>query len=321
MLNEIQGTKLVIQKDLGITHALEKLVENNKDALISDGKITTAEWNATMDKLAEINEKRKSEGKESIFTGKTDKSKSGWRTSFIVQKEQEIEFTKQEMNEIYLAMGVSFREKTVRPEMPALPQISAPFEVRSEVLSQSGIKIKSAPVSEGNIIPAADKNPPKIDRKHPKKDKNLPDDYTHSLKKPENIYDDQDRIIAVKNLKGEVVREITRNTDGSIIEYHDYEYNENGDLTKDITRKANGAVSEYYECEYNSDGTVNREITRRADGSVKEYYDWEYDSEGRETRSIRRNSNGKVIDYWEMEYDKNGRSKLIMKNADGTLQN
>ena len=312
------GTIKKKKKNTGITHALKNLVESNKDAVISDGKITASEWNAAMDKIAEINQHRKAEGKESIFTGKTDKTKAGWHNSFIVQDKQQIELTKQELDEIYTAMGVSFKTtKKERPEMTKLGEVSHTFNVNALSLCQTGIKI---PEKSGAKIPSQDKNPPKTDKKHPKRDKNIPDDYTHSLKLPENVYDKAGRIIAVKNENGQTVREISRNPDGAVVEYHDYEYNENGELVKDITRKSNGTISEYYECEYNEAGNVIREITRNPDGSVKEYYDWLYDKEGRETQSIRRNSNGKVIDYWEITYDKNGKSTLTIRNADGSIQ-
>ena len=75
--------KIIIEKNKGITHALKKLIEKMPNSIISDGKITLSEWNATMDKLIELNEKRKSEGKESIFTGGTDKTRNGWHNSFL----------------------------------------------------------------------------------------------------------------------------------------------------------------------------------------------------------------------------------------------
>ena len=99
--------KIKIEKGLGITHALKKLIEDIPNSIISDGKISSTEWNVTLDKLIEINEKRKSEGKESIFTGGTDKTKAGWKNSFIVQTDQEIIFTKDEIEELFETMGVT----------------------------------------------------------------------------------------------------------------------------------------------------------------------------------------------------------------------
>ena len=110
--------KLIIEKNKGITHALKKLIKKMPNSIISDGKITLSEWNATMDKLVEINEKRKQAGKESIFTGGVDKTKKGWRNSFIVHSKQEITFTEEEINELFAAMGVTISETQLKPESP-----------------------------------------------------------------------------------------------------------------------------------------------------------------------------------------------------------
>ena len=103
--------RIKIEQGLGITHALKKLVEETPDAIISDNNFTVKEWNDTMDKLVEINQQRIANGQESIFEGNTDKTKDGWKNSFVVKTGQEIEFSKEEMDQLYDAMGVSFRKK------------------------------------------------------------------------------------------------------------------------------------------------------------------------------------------------------------------
>ena len=104
------GHTIKIERKLGITHALKASLEGNTNAIISDGKITASEWDATLDKLIEINNRRKANGQESIFTGGIDKSRAGWQNSFIVQPDAEITFTKEESEELYAAMGVSFKK-------------------------------------------------------------------------------------------------------------------------------------------------------------------------------------------------------------------
>ncbi len=106
MANEITSQKITISLNKGLTHALRNHVQQN-NLTMSDGSISAKEWVNTMDKLAEINEKRKANGGQAIFTGGTDKSKAGWHSSFVVKPNQEIEFTKEEMAELYNAMGVS----------------------------------------------------------------------------------------------------------------------------------------------------------------------------------------------------------------------
>lgn len=106
MANEISAQKITIQKNMGLTQALKAHVLKNNYTM-SDGSISAKEWNKTIDVLENINEKRKKDGQTPIFTGGTDRSKAGWHTSFVVQPNQEIEFTKDEMKELYEAMGVS----------------------------------------------------------------------------------------------------------------------------------------------------------------------------------------------------------------------
>jgi len=103
------GHTIKIERKLGITHALKASIESNTNAVISDGKITASEWDATLNKLIEINNRRKANGQTSIFTGGIDKSRAGWQNSFIVHPDAEITFTKEESDELYAAMGVSFK--------------------------------------------------------------------------------------------------------------------------------------------------------------------------------------------------------------------
>ena len=106
MANEITAQKITIQKNMGLTQALKAHVLQNNYKM-SDGSINAKEWNKTIDVLESINEKRKKSGVTPIFTGGTDRSRAGWHTSFVVHPNQEIEFTKEEMKELYEAMGVS----------------------------------------------------------------------------------------------------------------------------------------------------------------------------------------------------------------------
>ncbi len=114
---QIQPVKIKIQKNLGISHALKKLVEDQKMQL-TDGKITASEWNAVLDKLVEIQQNRKAEGKTSIFGGGTDKTRAGWHSSFVVHPDQEIEFTADEIGSLYKAMGASFTKDSTPVEPP-----------------------------------------------------------------------------------------------------------------------------------------------------------------------------------------------------------
>ena len=101
-----------VLENQGLTQILKDMVEKLKEeypesVFISDGTYTQSEWNATMDKLTELNENRKKSGLETLFTGGIDKDRSKWQTSFIIKPEQEITFTKEELKELFAAMGVS----------------------------------------------------------------------------------------------------------------------------------------------------------------------------------------------------------------------
>jgi hypothetical protein len=106
-MTQINAQSLTIKKGQCLTQALMDLVVAQKMEM-SGGKITLAKWNATIDKLAEIQQARASEGKKSIFTGGTDRK--DYRGSFVVHPNQKIDFTKEEMASLYGAMGVSFKK-------------------------------------------------------------------------------------------------------------------------------------------------------------------------------------------------------------------
>lgn len=104
-----------VQKNQGLTQVLQSIVndlqkKNPNSIHIEGGKVSLKEWQATMNKLAEINEQRKSSGQPALFSGGTDKSKSGYQSSFIIQEGQKIEFSEDELKSLYDSMGVSIKE-------------------------------------------------------------------------------------------------------------------------------------------------------------------------------------------------------------------
>ena len=108
---QVQGnTRIVISKPYGITHALKKLVEENPYATMSDGKITLSQWQKTLETLDKIQEERLKNNQAPIFRGGNDKTSNGWKTSYIVYPDQNIEFTQEEMTSLYQSMGVQINE-------------------------------------------------------------------------------------------------------------------------------------------------------------------------------------------------------------------
>lgn len=115
MINDISSQSIQIQKGQGLTQALRAHV--GKDA-----KISAQQWDRTIDTLIKINNERKAAGSEAIFTGGTDKSKKGYHNSFIVKPNQTINFTGDEMKELYQSMGLTLgetKEEVKNEEEPA----------------------------------------------------------------------------------------------------------------------------------------------------------------------------------------------------------
>lgn len=122
--NQVNTRKITIKENEGLTHGLKRLVESMPNSVISDGKITLKEWNTVIDKLILINEQRKQSGKESIFTGGPDRK--DYRHNFVVHPEQEIEFTENEINELFEAMGVTISNQEQHGQQPGGREAQAP---------------------------------------------------------------------------------------------------------------------------------------------------------------------------------------------------
>lgn len=155
-----EKTTIVIKKNKGITHALRDYIKSNPNSVITDGKITPKEWSAALDALVEINNNRKSENKTPIFTGGTDKTRAGWHTSFVVHPEQKIEFTSEEMDSIYKALGVTFKQQA-QPQN-ADPAKSAPSTAKDSAPVAPQDTSKVAPPVAKDSIPTAPQDTTKV---------------------------------------------------------------------------------------------------------------------------------------------------------------
>ena len=164
MANEISAQKITIQKNMGLTQALKAHVLKNNYTM-SDGSISAKEWNKTIDVLENINEKRKKDGQTPIFTGGTDRSKAGWHTSFVVQPNQEIEFTKDEMKELYEAMGVSLDKSEAQDKRQVNKKEETPNEKEIAKAEKKRIKAEKKAEKERK---KAEKKQAKLDNAHDK---------------------------------------------------------------------------------------------------------------------------------------------------------
>ena len=127
-----QQTTIVIKnrgKKSGITYELLNHV-NKLGLMLSEGSVNKSEWNQTMNVLYDINQTRIAENKGSIF-GK----------NFSVRTGQKIDFTADEMDRIYNAMGVEILY-VEDSETPA-QQTSSSQPVETQPETQTGQSSKS----------------------------------------------------------------------------------------------------------------------------------------------------------------------------------
>ncbi len=232
------NVKIEIKKNSGLTQALLEHVKSLD--IFKQG--TNIDWSKTLDKLAEIQEARKSSHGASIFRGGTEHG--DWHNNFVVD-EGPIEFTESEMKELYGAMGLNIESASESKE-----------EVREEEA-----------VAEEEQIPQNDSNPPENDPLvlQPPKDSNPPMRH-YSLseqlegKSPQPCYEyDHD---------GRLTRAFCRNSDGTLNEYYDYEYDHDGRETRAVCRNSDGTVNEYWDFEYDHEGNRTRTVKRNSDGTV-----------------------------------------------------
>ena len=123
--------------------------------------------------------------------------------------------------------------------------------------------------------------------------------------------------------KGNAGTEIryTRNLDGSISGYTEYEYDSAGNNVKLTNYSSNDNILNLYEYEYDSAGNKIKEIGYFY-GDLS--YESEYDSAGNIIKQITYDSDGSISHYAEIkyEYDSTGSSsKGIAYNEDGSREN
>ena len=106
----VQPVKITIKKNQGITQALFDLVKNEN---LSGGKIDAGEWKNALSVLNEIQANREKTGGANIYTGGAG---NDGHKNYIVQEGQQIEFTAEEIQKLYNALGVTLKdEKSPQP--------------------------------------------------------------------------------------------------------------------------------------------------------------------------------------------------------------
>ncbi|MBR2430364.1 hypothetical protein IKB17_02730 [bacterium] len=116
----------------GITYELKKLVEKEfPNSIMSDGNISASEWQATLEELKNINDERTSSNKKSIFGGCDNTDNPNWQSCFIVKMGDVIQFTRDEMNRLLNAMGI-----TVNNDSNSL-EVDDPASVETQLVLQN----------------------------------------------------------------------------------------------------------------------------------------------------------------------------------------
>ena len=286
-------------KDKGLTYIF--LEQAKKQAGFDSSK--RINWNSVMTVFDEIQQEEKQEGQQ-LFHGGTDKSRAGWRTSYIIKEGDKISLSENQMNRIYEAMGVELGGAT-QPTPPAADQ--NPPKNQAPLPAGPDLSSNKSPLDVNSLVPDLDKA-------------------SQTVLNPDGTsreYDEDGYLVREYDSAGTLTREIERNPNGSVEYYCDYEYDSAGNKTREIWRNSDGSVGWYNDYEYDSAGNKTREINYHSDGSVNEtgwHYDYEYDSAGNKTRSILRNSDGSVEYYCDYEYDSNGnKTREIRYNPDGSV--
>ena len=317
----IGPVKIQIKKNLGITHALKDLVEQQKMEL-SDGKITAKEWNAVLDKLIEIQQNRKANGQASIFGGGTDKTRNGWHNSFIVHPNQEIEFTADEIGQLYEAMGAKFT-KASKPVTPAETPVAQPEAHEGTGQKPAGnVEEEKRTDENGNEYTAQIREDGKeVARKYSTED----GDYTVSIEYDENgnktrevetgYNTDKPKYIREYDSEGNKTKETELRGDGTTWHIKDYE----NDKLKTVTfyRVDGKTVNFKYLYEYDSEGNETKRTRLREDGTTDNIYDYENDKV--KTVTFYREDSKTVISKRLYEYDSEGnKTKETELRGDGT---
>ncbi len=283
--NQPSTTKLTIKKNQGITQALFDLVKQMKSegkAEISDGKITAQEWNQTINKIAELQRMREEIGGQKIYSGGSDRK--DYHGSFIVHPNQEIEFTAEEMNALYEAMGV-----TIKSNAPAAPPAPAAPAAPPAPTAPAAPAAPAAPPAP--VAPAAPETPQVSSDNIPQDDANPPKAINLSKSSLTNIEQTKDMSNCGKSMVKDSASGNSYNYDEA--GYVTHTYDENGNCTRRIARVFGETVDFYFDYEYDKDGNRTREITRNADGKVKNYTDFEPDKDGIMT-GVTHNADGTV---------------------------
>lgn len=147
-----QPYSLTASKGQGLTQMLNayvKKLQSEGKAEISGGKIDKKEWDATISKLADINNTRKTANQASIFTGGSDAASKDYGSNFVVQDGQQIDFDENEMNSLLASMGVTLKGQPQQAAAtePTTPVIVPAGEVKTPATEPTAPRDQNLPIT------------------------------------------------------------------------------------------------------------------------------------------------------------------------------
>ena len=241
MANEISAQSIQISKNQGLTQALRAHVAK-------DAKVTAQQWDKTIDTLIKINEQRKASGSATIFTGGTDKSKAGYHTSFIVQPNQKIDFSKDEMAQLYSAMGLSIGAAKAAEETDKTEELKPVAE--EKVAVEEKVNDEPQGVEEKAPMTKAEKKALKEKLKKEKAhdqaaiDTTVPRETDHRSKAQKKFTKANKTLITLAyNAQSPYIKEGTRVINGEEYTYKTAKFGNEAGNTKNVLKKAGASFN------------------------------------------------------------------------------
>ncbi len=299
-----------------------------------EGDASKINWNNVLSVFDEVQAEEKAEG-EQLYSGGNDKTRAGWRNSYIVKAGDVINLTKSQLDKIYTAMGFkkvngaagAAQQPAAGAAQPpatgatpqpaagaAQPPAAGATPQPATVTLPSAVTLPEV-VRIPSSIPSAEVAKYLLQNKHNAGKAILQPDGTTV------VYNEDGRIEKYLDENGKTTREISYNSDGIVDEFNDYKYDTAGNNTRRINYNSDGSVNLFTDWECDADGKSKQRINYTPDGSVDSIYRWEYDAAGKRTRFINYNLDGSVWYFIDKEYDADGNQiRMTWYNPDGTVQ-
>lgn len=219
----------VKQSDKGLSYII--LEEAKKNGFDTNKNI---DWYKVMSVFDKI-QTEKQKHNEKLYSGGNDKTSTGYKTSYIIEKGDNIKLSEQEMNEIYDAMGLDITKK--KGENLSQKAMLPPAEENQQFFGTSNSEktLKSGNTIKFNINGQKDEvrdSNKRLIRKY----------YYSDTKNPTLTQNEKYSYINYEyDNKGRKSREIYIDINGNVVKYSDFVYDQNGKKTE-IKRNPDGSL-------------------------------------------------------------------------------